>query len=91
MWASGASPSAAYAPSWRSAHEYTGLQQLHPDCLATQYQVPQAIIYAAITTLLEHGYLASTDGRVEAAQRQVTTGVFLPERSEQYRRSHERC
>ena len=66
-------------------------QRLRPDHLATQYQVPDAITRAAITTLLEHGYLTDVDGRIEAAQRQVTTGVFLTRASEEYRRPDERC
>jgi len=35
---------------------------------------------------LSHGYLTDCDGRIEAAERQVTTGAYL----QQYTRSWER-
>jgi hypothetical protein len=56
-------------------------QQVHPGGLAADYQVPDGVIDAAITVLLEDGYLTDCDGRVEAAERQVTTGVYLQQHS----------
>jgi hypothetical protein len=52
-------------------------QQVDPGRLAGDYQVAGGVIEAAIAVLLEHGYLTDCDGRVEAAERQVTTGAYL--------------
>jgi hypothetical protein len=52
-------------------------QRVDPGRLAADYRVPGDVIGAAITVLLEQGYLTDCDGRVEAAERQVTTEVYL--------------
>src|SRR5258708_7220408 len=56
-------------------------QRVDPGRMAADYRVRGGVIDAAIAVLLEHGYLSDCDGRIEAAERQVTTGAYLQQHS----------
>jgi hypothetical protein len=83
-WATSPDPGmrAAAAIAHRIATgDITPGQQVDPARLAADYQVPGGVIGAAIAVLVEHGYLTDCDGRIEAADRQVTTGAYLQQHS----------
>jgi hypothetical protein len=52
-------------------------QRVDPGQLAADFQVLGGVAGAAITVLVGVGFLTDCGGRMEAAERQVTTGVYL--------------